>query len=206
MSRAIRLRRRYAVPPSRRRDTTFDSIEAAAPCVCTQRSTWPQILHKLVVAGALSRFIAHNPLRAFSDTNGSFSVEYRTTATQIDCRMPSATAAPSFPNNAEPCLASLPPETVKLLQTAASAIRTRNLDAAVQVLRSALDIAPDHPEVLRPAGLCHMRAQRYDATQAVLQRGVAQWSDYALAHSDLGSVQSAMGAADACPCQLAQGL
>ena len=67
----------------------------------------------------------------------------------------------------------------------------------MQVLRRALDIAPDHPEVPRPAGLCHMCAQPYDAPQAVLQRSVAQWPDYALAHSDLGSVQSTMGAADA---------
>ena len=125
--------------------------------------------------------------------------------------MPSAIAAPSPPNNAEPRLAGLPPEAIKLLQTAAHAIRAGNLDRAIQILHSALDTVPDHPEVLRLLGMCHLRSQHYDAAQTVLQRCLAQWPDYALARSDLASVQYAIGAADAAfaswrkACELAPG-
>lgn len=111
--------------------------------------------------------------------------------------MPKVAAAPFPANNAEPCLLGLPPEVVKLLQAAASAMREGNDSAALQILHAALEITPDHPEALRLLAVYHLRSERYDGAQTALRRCLAQWPDYALAHSDLGSVQYAIGATDA---------
>lgn len=111
--------------------------------------------------------------------------------------MPRSTREQQPAHGAEPCLRGLPPAAVQHLQAAARAIRAGAEAAARQALDAALGIAPEHPEVLRLYGLLHMRAQRHDEALATLQRVIAQWPDYALAHSDLGNVQQTRGAADA---------
>ncbi|MEO7065856.1 MAG: sulfotransferase [Rhodanobacter sp.] len=94
-------------------------------------------------------------------------------------------------------MSGLSPASLSLLQAAAHAIRVGNGAAAMQALDNALNLAPEHPEVLRLLGMCHLRAHRYKVAHAVLQRCLAQWPDYPLAHSDLGSVQYALGSSDA---------
>jgi tetratricopeptide (TPR) repeat protein len=111
--------------------------------------------------------------------------------------MPSPTREQQPAHGAEPRLSGLPPAGVQHLQTAAHAIRDGAEAAARQALDAALRLVPEHPEVLRLYGLLHARAQRHDEALAVLQRVVAQWPDYALAHSDLGNVQQARGSVEA---------
>lgn len=107
--------------------------------------------------------------------------------------MSSPTREQPPPHGAEPRLSGLPPAGVRHLQTAAHAIRDGAEAIARQALDAALILTPEHPEALRLYGLLHTRAQRHDEALAVLQRVIAQWPDYALAHSDLGNVQQARG-------------
>ena len=63
--------------------------------------------------------------------------------------------------------------------------------AARQALDAALRRIPGHPEVLRLYGLLHhARAASRGSDQHVLQQWIAQWPDYALAHSDLGNART----------------
>ncbi|WP_426702499.1 sulfotransferase [Rhodanobacter sp. Col0626] len=101
------------------------------------------------------------------------------------------------PGGVEPRLDGLVPAAVQQLQAAAHAIRGGAEDAAKRALDAVLELAPEHPEALRVYGILHTRAQRHADAQAVLQRSIAQWPDYALAHSDLGNVQQATGDLDA---------
>lgn len=100
-------------------------------------------------------------------------------------------------NRAEPCLAGLTPAAVQQLQAAARAIRDGAEGTARQALDAVLAMTPEHPEALRLYGILHTRAQRHADAQAVLYRAIAQWPDYALAHSDLGNVQQATGEVEA---------
>lgn len=92
-----------------------------------------------------------------------------------------------------PRLDGLDPAAVQQLQAAARAIRDGVPDRAQQSLDGVLKAAPDHPEALRLYGILHAREQRHAEAQAMFQRVIAQWPDYALAHSDLGNTQHAAG-------------
>ncbi len=107
--------------------------------------------------------------------------------------MSSRTAEPHPPRGAEPRLAGLAPVAVQHLQGAARAIRDGAENAALQALDTVLAMTPEHPEALRLYAILHQRAQRHAEAQALLLRALAQWPDYALAHSDLGNVQQAVG-------------
>ena len=98
---------------------------------------------------------------------------------------------------AEPRLTGLAPEALARLQAAARAIRDGAEGNARQALDGVLAIAPEHPEVLRLYGILHHRARRHAEALTLLQRAIAQWPDYALAHSDLGNVQFASGQVNA---------
>ncbi|HEY8683403.1 MAG TPA: sulfotransferase [Rhodanobacter sp.] len=111
--------------------------------------------------------------------------------------MPRPTVEQRPSNRAEPCLAGLAPAAVQPLQVAAHAIRDGAEDIARQALDVVLGMTPEHPEALRLYGILHTRAQRHAEAQALLRRVIAQWPDYALAHSDLGNVQQAAGELDA---------
>ncbi|MEO5830345.1 MAG: sulfotransferase [Rhodanobacter sp.] len=100
-------------------------------------------------------------------------------------------------NETEPRLDGLSPHVLQLLQSAARAIRDGAESVARQALNAALELTPEHPETLRLYGILHSRALRNDEAQDCLQRSLAQWPDYALAHSDLGGVQLARGDIDA---------
>jgi tetratricopeptide (TPR) repeat protein len=95
-----------------------------------------------------------------------------------------------------PRLDGLAPEALQHLQAAAHAIRDGAVDTASQALDSVLAAAPEHPEALRLYGILHTRTHRHDEAQAMLQRAIAQWPDYALAHSDLGNARQAAGDMD----------
>lgn len=99
--------------------------------------------------------------------------------------------------SAEPRLDGLLPAAIQQLQAAAHAIRDGAESKARQALDMALELAPEHPEVLRLYGILYTRAQRHDEALGCLQRALAQWPDYALAHSDLAGVQQARGDTDA---------
>jgi tetratricopeptide (TPR) repeat protein len=110
----------------------------------------------------------------------------------------SSTAAEHRPSTAaEPRLTGLAPEAIARLQAAARAIRDGAESGARQALDSVLAMAPAHPEALRLYGILHHRLQRHAEAQAMLNQAIAQWPDYALAHSDLGNVQFASGQVDA---------
>jgi tetratricopeptide (TPR) repeat protein len=111
--------------------------------------------------------------------------------------MSSSTAEHRAPSGAEPRLTGLAPAAVAQLQTAARAIRDGAESNARQALDGVLAMAPGHPEAWRLYGLLHHRAQRHAEAQAALSRTIAQWPDYALAHSDLGNVQQASGHVEA---------
>jgi tetratricopeptide (TPR) repeat protein len=111
--------------------------------------------------------------------------------------MSSRTAEHRSRNSAEPRLDGLAPAAVQQLQMAAHAIRDGAEAMARQALDTALGLAPEHPEVLRLYALLHARARRHDDARLALQRALAQWPDYALAHSDLGNVRQAAGDMDA---------
>jgi tetratricopeptide (TPR) repeat protein len=98
---------------------------------------------------------------------------------------------------AEPRLDGLAPAAVQHLRTAAHAIRDGAESAARQALDTVLGMTPEHPEALRLYGILHTRAQHHAEAQAALRRAIAQWPDYALAHSDLGNAQQAAGESDA---------
>jgi tetratricopeptide (TPR) repeat protein len=100
-------------------------------------------------------------------------------------------------SGAQPRLAGLAPAAVQQLQAAAHAIRDGAESVARQALDGVLATMPEHPEVLRLYGILHARAQRHAEAQAMLRRAIAQWPDYALAHSDLGNVQRASGNTEA---------
>jgi tetratricopeptide (TPR) repeat protein len=101
------------------------------------------------------------------------------------------------PNGSEPRLDGLSPAVVQQLQAAARAIRDGTESDARQALNAALELTPEHPEALRLYGMLHTCALRHDEARDCLQRSLAQWPDYALAHSDLGGVQQARGDMDA---------
>ena len=107
--------------------------------------------------------------------------------------MSSPTAEHRPSSGAQPRLAGLAPLAVQQLQAAARAIRDGAEGAARQALNAVLAMTPEHPEALRLYGILHVRAHRHAEAQAVLHRAIAQWPDYALAHSDLGNVQQATG-------------
>ncbi|WEN16606.1 sulfotransferase [Rhodanobacter sp. AS-Z3] len=107
--------------------------------------------------------------------------------------MSSSHAEHPTPNGSEPRLDGLPPPAVLQLQAAARAIRDGAEPAARQALAGVLALVPEHPEALRLYGILHTRAQRHDEARVCLQRALAQWPDYALAHSDLAGVQHARG-------------
>ncbi|MHB1056766.1 MAG: sulfotransferase family protein [Rhodanobacter sp.] len=109
--------------------------------------------------------------------------------------MPNAIAEPR-PSGAEPRIDGLAPAAVQQLQAAAHAIRDGAEAAARQALDTALALAPGHPEILRLYALVHARMQRHAEAAALLRQAIAQWPDYALAHSDLGNVQQAAGEPD----------
>ncbi len=111
--------------------------------------------------------------------------------------MSSHTAEHHPPSGAQPRLAGLAPAAVQQLQVAAHAIRDGAESAARQILDGVLAMTPEHPEALRLYGILHARAHRHAEAQAVLRRAIAQWPDYALAHSDLGNVQQASGNVEA---------
>ena len=111
--------------------------------------------------------------------------------------MSSRSAEHQSPSGSEPRLDDLPPAAVQHLQAAARAIRDGAEPRARQSLDAALELAPHHPEALRLYGLLHSRAKRHLEALACLQQALAQWPDYALAHSDLGGVQQARGDVDA---------
>lgn len=111
--------------------------------------------------------------------------------------MPANAAASPAHQGAEPCLEGLGPEAVAHLQAAARAIRDGSQAAAQQSTDAALALTPEHPEALRILGILHVRAQRPADARNALQRALMQWPDYALAHSDLGNVQQALGDLDA---------
>lgn len=110
--------------------------------------------------------------------------------------MPANVAGHSARHGAEPCLVGLDPDATAHLQAAARAIRDGSEAAARQAIDAALALAPEHPEALRILGILHVRAQRPADALAVLQHVLAQWPDYALAHSDLGNVQQTLGDID----------
>ena len=105
--------------------------------------------------------------------------------------MPNPPAALS--GRTEPRLDGLTPATLQHLQAAAHAIRDGAAGLATKALDRVLDAIPEHPEALRLYGILHTRMHRHDAAQTVLRRAVAQWPDYALAHSDLGNALQAAG-------------
>ena len=108
---------------------------------------------------------------------------------------PAAEQAPH--HRAEPRLDGLAPAALAQLQLAACAIRDGAEAPARRALGSVLDMAPEHPEALRLYGILHLRAHRHAEAQGSLRRAIAQWPDYALAHSDLGNVLQAAGELDA---------
>lgn len=110
--------------------------------------------------------------------------------------MPNTTVDQRTPGTATPRLDGLNPVAIGQLQTAARAIRDGMADAARRALDAALALSPAHPEILRLYALVHVRAHRPAAAMAALQQAIAQWPDYALAHSDLANVQQAHGAID----------
>lgn len=83
------------------------------------------------------------------------------------------------------------------LQVAARAIRDGAEADARSALDAALELAPAHPEALRLYALLHGRARRHEQARAALDRAIAQWPDYALAHSDLGNALQALGELEA---------
>jgi tetratricopeptide (TPR) repeat protein len=111
--------------------------------------------------------------------------------------MPANAAGNPARQGAEPCLDGLGPDAVAYLQAAARFIRDGSERAARQSIDAALALAPEHPEALRIEGILQSRARRPAEALAVLQRALAHWPDYALAHSDLGNVQQTLGDIDA---------
>lgn len=111
--------------------------------------------------------------------------------------MSSPTAEHRPSSGAEPRLTGLAPDAVAGLQAAARAIRDGHESHARHALDGVLAAAPSHPEALRLYGILHHRAQRHAEAQAKLQQAIAEWPDYALAHSDLGNVQQAAGQVEA---------
>ncbi len=101
------------------------------------------------------------------------------------------------PHRFEPNLAGFTPAALQHLQAAAHAIRDGAEEAARRALDATLALTPAHPEALRLYGLLHSRAQRHADARDALQQAIAQWPDYALAHSDLGNAQQAAGELDA---------
>lgn len=95
-----------------------------------------------------------------------------------------------------PRLDGLAPDALQHLQAAAHAIRDGTIGVAVQALDKVLAGAPEHPEALRLYGILHTRTHRHDEARATLQRAIALWPDYALAHSDLGNALQAAGETD----------
>ena len=85
----------------------------------------------------------------------------------------------------------------KHLQAAAWALREGNVTAAGVELDALLARHPAHPEALRVYALLHVRARRPAQAHALLQQVLAQWPDYAVAWSDLGNLQRAVGDAEA---------
>jgi tetratricopeptide (TPR) repeat protein len=111
--------------------------------------------------------------------------------------MSSNTAEPHPSDLAEPCLTGLPDNAAAQLQIAALAIRDGAEDAACHALDIVLEVAPDHPEALRLSAMLHSRARRHLEARIGLERRIAPWPDYALAHADLGNALQAIGDLDA---------
>jgi tetratricopeptide (TPR) repeat protein len=107
--------------------------------------------------------------------------------------MPHSIAEHRPPDGAEPRLDGLAPAAVQQMQAAAHAIRAGAEAKARQALDATLALAPGHPEVLRLYAILHARMHRHAEAKALLQQAIAQWPDYALAHSDFGNVQQAAG-------------
>ncbi len=101
------------------------------------------------------------------------------------------------PSRAEPRLDGLDSAGRGHLQGAACALRDGDEVAARGALDALLTRYPAHPEALRVYALLHARAQRPTPAFALLQRALAQWPDYAMAWSDLGNLQRAVGDIDA---------
>lgn len=99
--------------------------------------------------------------------------------------------------SAEPRLDGLAPAALQPLQAAARAIRDGAVEVAAQALENVLATSPEHPEALRMYGVLYTRTHRHGEAQAMLQRAIARWPDYALAHSDLGNALQAGGDMDA---------
>ncbi len=110
--------------------------------------------------------------------------------------MPSPTVEYRQPG-AGPRLDGLTPAALQQLQVAAHAIRDGACVVAAQALDAVLATSPGHPEALRLHAILHARAHRHAEAEAALQQAIAQWPDYALAHSDLGNVQQSAGELDA---------
>ncbi len=111
--------------------------------------------------------------------------------------MPRSTTKHTSCGGTEPRLDGLEPVALQQLQAAAHAIRDGAVDAALRALDSVLATTPEHPEALRLYGILHTRTHRHEDARAMLQRAIAQWPDYALAHSDLGNALQAAGDMDA---------
>ncbi|HTH68608.1 MAG TPA: sulfotransferase [Rhodanobacter sp.] len=111
--------------------------------------------------------------------------------------MPISTITHAPSSGTEPRLDGLAPAALQQLQAAAHAIRAGAVDAAVRALDSVLATTPEHPEALRLYGILHTRTHHHEDARAMLQRAIAQWPDYALAHSDLGTALQAAGDMDA---------
>lgn len=110
--------------------------------------------------------------------------------------MPEVRSNPQ-PLRAEPRLDGLDPAGRGQLQAAACALRDGDEAAARGELDALLARYPAHPEATRVYALLHARAQRPAPAFALLQQVLAQWPDYAVAWSDLGNLQRAVGDIDA---------
>jgi tetratricopeptide (TPR) repeat protein len=111
--------------------------------------------------------------------------------------MPEVSSDPAPSSRAEPRLDGLDSAGRGHLQSAACALRDGNEAATRVELDALLARHPAHPEALRVYALLHARAQRPAPAFALLQRVLAQWPDYAMAWSDLGNLQRAVGDIDA---------
>jgi Flp pilus assembly protein TadD len=106
--------------------------------------------------------------------------------------------SPSNPVAAiDPRLAALPPAAVQRMHAAMQAIRRGDADAVLRLTGEVLEIAPEHPEALRLAGIAHGAGGRPDLARDALQRSHDQRPDDALVLSDLGHAQQRCGDLDA---------
>lgn len=93
-------------------------------------------------------------------------------------------------------IAGLPQRAQRLVARAERWIERREFDVAEQTLKEALDVAPEHAEVLRLLAVTQHVRQRYPQAIALLRRAAVAQPDDALVHNNLGSAIAETGDMD----------